>query len=89
VGIEAKEIGLCSMLLGAGRENKESQIDLAAGVWLHKKIGDKVQAGESLATLYYSAEYAHRAEEVVEKLQAAYHLGENSEAKTLILRVLE
>ena len=89
VGIDAKEIGLCSMLLGAGRENKESRIDLAAGVWLHKKIGEEVKAGESLATLYYSAEYAYRVEEVIKKLQEAYHFGEKAEKKTLILQVLE
>ncbi|WP_080145595.1 pyrimidine-nucleoside phosphorylase [Marinilactibacillus piezotolerans] len=50
--IVADQIGIAAMKLGAGRETKESSIDLAAGLYLHKKVGDKVEAGESLATLY-------------------------------------
>ena len=40
------------MLLGAGRETKESVIDHAAGIRLMKKTGDRVQKGEVLARLY-------------------------------------
>jgi pyrimidine-nucleoside phosphorylase len=43
---------VAAMLLGAGRATKESRIDLAVGIVLHKKIGDSVEAGEALATLY-------------------------------------
>lgn len=50
--IQAEEIGLAAMMLGAGRETKESVIDLAAGVELRKKIGDPVEAGETLAVLH-------------------------------------
>lgn len=46
------EIGICSLILGGGRETKESIIDLSVGLILHKKIGDKVKKGESLATMY-------------------------------------
>lgn len=52
--IDAKKCGVTSALLGAGRENKESQIDLLAGIYLHKKAGMKVEAGEPIATLYTS-----------------------------------
>lgn len=52
--IDAMEIGLSAMTLGAGRETKESGIDLSAGLVLHKKPGDKVVKGEPLATLYYN-----------------------------------
>ena len=34
------------MVLGAGRENKDSEIDLAVGLMLNKKVGDAVRAGE-------------------------------------------
>ncbi|MFC4306244.1 pyrimidine-nucleoside phosphorylase [Cohnella boryungensis] len=50
--IAAENMGVAAMLLGAGRATKESRIDLAVGIVLHKKIGDPVEAGEALATLY-------------------------------------
>lgn len=46
------EIGICSLILGGGRETKESKIDLSVGFVLHKKVGDKVSKGESLATVH-------------------------------------
>ncbi|MEG2545403.1 MAG: pyrimidine-nucleoside phosphorylase [Niameybacter sp.] len=53
--IETELIGKAALVLGAGRENKESVIDLGVGLIMHKKIGDEVALGDSLATLYYSA----------------------------------
>ncbi|AFV01506.1 Pyrimidine-nucleoside phosphorylase [Dehalobacter sp. DCA] len=53
--IDARKIGLLAMVLGAGRENKDSEIDLGAGVYLLKKAGDAVQAGEPLCMLYTSS----------------------------------
>jgi len=50
--LEALTIGLSSMRLGGGREKADDRIDMAAGIVLHKKIGDKVEKGEPLATLY-------------------------------------
>ena len=49
--MDAEAIGEVSVVLGAGRETKESVIDPAAGLILHRKYGDAVQAGEPLATL--------------------------------------
>ncbi|MCH5256314.1 MAG: pyrimidine-nucleoside phosphorylase [Lachnospiraceae bacterium] len=46
------EIGICSLILGGGRETKESEIDLSVGLILYKKVGDYVKAGESLATIH-------------------------------------
>ncbi|KON87164.1 thymidine phosphorylase [Sporosarcina globispora] len=54
--IIADEIGTAAMLLGAGRATKESEIDLAVGLVLRKKIGDQVQKGESLVTIYSNFE---------------------------------
>ncbi|WP_368504620.1 pyrimidine-nucleoside phosphorylase [Alkalihalophilus sp. As8PL] len=54
--IVADKIGTAAMLLGAGRATKESEIDLAVGLVLNKKIGDKVEAGESIVTLHSNRE---------------------------------
>lgn len=50
--INALEIGLSAMKLGAGREKKEDRIDMSAGILLNKKIGDAVKKDELLATIY-------------------------------------
>lgn len=52
VSLDALEIGHSAMLLGAGRETKDSTIDLGAGIRLHAKIGTAVKKGDLLATLY-------------------------------------
>lgn len=51
-GIQAEEIGLAAMSLGAGRATKDAVIDLAVGVILKKKIGDFVSNGDVLAELH-------------------------------------
>jgi pyrimidine-nucleoside phosphorylase len=53
---DAEKIGSASVLLGAGRQKKEDAIDFAAGIVLHKKRGDFVHKGESLATFYGAPE---------------------------------
>ncbi len=50
--IKARQIGLASQKTGAGRETKEDEIDLSAGIVLNKKVGDKVVEDEVLATFY-------------------------------------
>lgn len=50
--IEARRIGLASQHTGAGRATKEDDIDLSAGVYVCKKVGDPVQKGDVLATFY-------------------------------------
>lgn len=54
--MECEKIGVCSMLLGGGRENKDSVIDLASGIMLKKKTGDYVKKGEAVAVLYTNNE---------------------------------
>lgn len=46
------EVGICSLLLGGGRETKESEIDLTVGLVLQKKVGDYVKKQEPLAMIY-------------------------------------
>ncbi len=50
--IDAMKIGIASQHTGAGREKKEDDIDLSAGILLHKKAGEKVKKGEVLCTIY-------------------------------------
>jgi len=52
----ADKIGLAAMQLGAGRETKESKIDLAVGIVLNKKVGDRIEQGESMLTIYSNSE---------------------------------
>ncbi len=74
--IRARDIGHASMLLGAGRETKNSTIDLSAGILLRKKVGDTVQAGEPLAVLHYNDAYAYRVQEATDEVLQAYTIGE-------------
>ena len=50
--IDALEVGMLSVKLGAGRINKEDKIDHGVGVRLHKLLGETVEKGEVIATLY-------------------------------------
>ena len=50
--IDALEVGLASKILGAGRKTKDDAIDYSVGIYLKKKIGDKVKAGDPLAVFY-------------------------------------
>lgn len=50
--INAEQVGVAAMILGAGRRVKDEPVDPAAGLVVAKKIGDRVAAGEPLATLH-------------------------------------
>jgi len=50
--IYADQIGMSSQILGAGRETKDSKIDLSVGIVLEKKVGDVVRKGDRLATIH-------------------------------------
>ena len=64
------EVGVCSLILGGGRENKESEIDLSVGIILHKKVGDYVTKDSPIATLYANSE--KKMKEAYERLRNAY-----------------
>ena len=70
--IACDEIGICSLILGGGRETKESVIDLSVGLVLEKKVGDPVNIGDTLATIYYNDETKANACE--ERFLNAYHI---------------
>jgi len=50
--IACDEVGICSLILGGGRETKESAIDLSVGIVLRKKAGDYVKKGDILAVIH-------------------------------------
>jgi pyrimidine-nucleoside phosphorylase len=50
--IHAEALGIIAMELGAGRDTKESSIDLTVGIVLNKKRGESISEGELLATIY-------------------------------------
>ena len=54
--MNTEQCGIASVMLGAGRTVKDGPIDYSAGIVMHKKTGDAVRAGESIATLYASHE---------------------------------
>lgn len=85
----AKDIGHASMLLGAGRETKASAIDLSAGLVLKKKTGELVQAGETLAVLYYNDEYASRLQTAEQEIVQAYTISDSPvETEPLIWKII-
>jgi pyrimidine-nucleoside phosphorylase len=52
--METERVGWATMMLGAGRQRVEDAIDPAVGVVFHKKVGERVEAGEPLLTLHYN-----------------------------------
>ncbi|MBE7091226.1 MAG: thymidine phosphorylase [Clostridiales bacterium] len=88
VKINAEEVGISAGLLGAGRQKKEDVIFPAAGILLNKKVGDYVEKGEVLATLY--AEEEVRFLKVEGRVLSAFTLGNTPSApRKLILDRVE
>ncbi len=63
--IIADELGIAAMMLGAGRATKESEIDLAVGIVLHKKVGDAVKKSEALLTIHTNQEEVPEVEQKI------------------------
>ena len=85
--MDAETLGKASVMLGAGRTKKDDVIDYSAGIVLSKKTGDKVNKGETVATLYSSTVPDMAA--AAEMVNSAITLGGNPpEKQTLIYEVL-
>ena len=52
VDIDAYKLGMLSMSLGAGRQNKDDQIDYSAGIVVSKNVGDHINSGDIIMNLY-------------------------------------
>ncbi|MCP1528084.1 pyrimidine-nucleoside phosphorylase [Bacillus pumilus] len=83
--IVADEIGVAAMILGAGRATKEDEIDLSVGIMLNKKVGDRVEKGDSLVTLHANREDVAN---VVEKIYDNIRIADHADAPTLIHTVI-
>jgi len=77
--IDSRLIGESAMLLGAGREKKESEIDLSVGIILKKKVGNKVNNNEDLAEVYYNE--SEKLKEVKGKLLSSFVIGKKKPQK--------
>ena len=82
--IQTEEIGRISLLLGGGRETKESEIDLTVGVVLNKKRGDKVEAGDVLSTIH--ANDLVKLKQAKERLIKAYEIGSENKKNQHIIK---
>ncbi len=66
--IACEQVGAACVILGGGRERKEDSVDPSVGVEVHKKLGDKVSAGEPLCTIHcHSDQQAARAKTLLEE----------------------
>lgn len=87
--INAEEIGRAALILGAGRENIDSIIDLSAGILLAKKVDARVEAGEVLATIYSDRQEAlAEAEEIIQRTMLITGDCRNNK-KELILKLID
>jgi pyrimidine-nucleoside phosphorylase len=85
--IVANEIGLAALVLGAGRETKESQLDLSVGIVLQKKAGAYVKEGDTIAIIH--ANDLSKAKEAEERIHGAYYITkEKCEERPLIFGVV-
>ena len=86
--IIADRIGVASQHTGAGRAVKEDSIDLAAGIYLNAKTGDKVEKGDSLATVYGNDK--KKVQQAVKEVLDAYTITvEKTESEKLIKKIIQ
>lgn len=84
--MECDEIGICSLILGGGRETKESEIDLSVGLVLQKKTGDHVKKGEPLAIIHANDE--NKAAEAEKRFLQACEISGQAPVKTPFIKAV-
>ena len=78
------EVGIANLILGGGRETKESVIDLSVGIDIRKHIGDKVSAGETFAFIHGND--MEKIKEAKKRLLDAYVLSDEKVEKMSIIK---
>lgn len=86
--IETEQIGNIALMLGAGRKSKEDTINLTAGLVFNKKIGDKINKGDLLVTLYGDNEKILK-EEKDEFLQSIHLSRKKPPIQSVIYKILD
>ena len=76
--IDGQEVGIAIKGLGGGRETKDDVLDLSVGVMLKAKVGDFVEKGQSIATLYGND--GKKMAEAKERIVSAYRFGQKKVA---------
>ena len=86
--MQCEQIGTACVILGGGRERKEDSVDPAVGIVLHKKVGDRVAAGEPLVTIYYNDDT--RAANARQRVEASCEVADAAPAakRPLVHRVI-
>jgi len=79
--LDAFEVGEIVVHLGGGRLRKDEKVDPAVGIVLLKKVGDRVAAGEPLATIHAR----DAAQEAIQALTGAYHIGDQPPARASLV----
>ena len=80
------EFGVALAMLGGGREKKEDKIDPGVGLEFHQRIGDRVSAGDTLATIYYNADA--KLDEAKRRIAEAFTIGTQPAAPKPLIRRL-
>ncbi|MDD3350741.1 MAG: pyrimidine-nucleoside phosphorylase, partial [Eubacteriales bacterium] len=84
--IEARRIGIASQHTGAGREKKEDMVDLSAGILLAKKLGDPVEKGSLLATIFGND--PEKVKKAAEEAIAAFTIEQRKPEKERLIRAI-
>ncbi len=86
--MDAKEIGKIVCDLGAGRIRKEDSIDNEVGIVLHKKVSEKVEKQEEVATIYANSK--EKLEEAKKRIQEIIQIDENAVSKPkMVLEIIQ
>ena len=84
--LAADEVGMASMLLGGGRQQADDQLDYSVGIELHHKLGDRVEAGEPLLTIYSNQEEVPAVEKLLDE---SIEISDHYDQPELIHEIIE
>jgi pyrimidine-nucleoside phosphorylase len=87
-GTNCEQFGIALAMLGGGREKREDTIDHGVGLEFRKRIGDRVEKGEPLATIHYNS--GTKLAEAKNLIAASYLIGAQAptEQRALVRRIL-
>ncbi|MDD2370761.1 MAG: thymidine phosphorylase [Firmicutes bacterium] len=86
--INAEQIGMLSLSIGAGRIKKTDEIDYSAGIYLPLKIGDKIKKGDVIGKIFYSKENL-KLDNIINIFKSAFEFSINPvDEPTMVLSVI-